>query len=105
MFPRGMTLFHDKNPEGFIVHFMEKASTHSPEEAKQIAQEVLADPRRKAGVPNLLSVFEMPAIYPDCVEAWHNDMDNNQKQIALNEIKVPTLVIAGQKDALVPYSH
>ena len=56
-------------------------------------------------MPALLGVFERPVLYPASMEAWHNDMDNDQKQIALNEIKVPTLVVAGDKDKLVPLSH
>ena len=47
---KGMDAFYAKKPADFIVHFMAKASTHSTEEAKQIASEILADPRRVSAV-------------------------------------------------------
>ena len=104
-FPRGMAYFAAKKPADYVVHFMEKNSTHSAEEAKQQAVEILADPRRAAMVDVVTDMMVGPAVYPECYDSWYNDMDNNQKQIPLEDIKLPTLVIHGTHDALVPLSH
>ena len=50
-------------------------------------------------------IFIAPALYADVKEAWNADLDHNQIQIPLEEIKVPTLVVHGKYDKLVPVSH
>ena len=77
--PRGMRLFYEKKPVDFVVHNMEKMSTHTKEEQRQMAKEILEDPRRKVICDAMADVFVGPALYPESYESWYNDMDNDQK--------------------------
>ena len=75
--PRGMRYYYEKNPVGFIVHNMEKMSTHTEEEARKVAEDVLKDPRRKAICDAFADVFVGPALYPESYDSWFNDMEND----------------------------
>ena len=103
--PRAMRYYYEKNPVGFIVHFMEKTSTHTEEEAKKVAEEIFQDPQRLAICNELADVFIGPALYPESYETWYNDMDNDQMQIPLENINIPTLIVHGVRDKIVPFSH
>ena len=74
---------------------MEKMSTHTPEEARKVAEEILQDPRRKKICDAFSDVFVGPALYPEKYSSWYNDMENDQKNIPLENINIPTLVVHG----------
>ena len=75
--PRGMRYYYEKNPVGFIVHYMETLSTHTKEESRKAAEDIVKDPRRKAICDALADVFIGPALYPESYDSWYNDMDND----------------------------
>ena len=56
-------------------------------------------------VKMITMIMIAPALYPDVKETWDNDLDVDQVQIPLEEIKVPTFVQHGRYDALVPIAH
>ena len=76
--PRGLGYYYEKNPVGFVVHFMSTTSTHTEEEAKVVAEEILQDPRRKAMCDQLIEATIGPALYPESYETWYNDIDVDQ---------------------------
>ena len=76
--PRGLGYYYEKNPAGFIVHFMSTTSTHTEEEAKKVAEEILQDPRRKAMCDQLTEVTIGPVLYPESYTTWYNDIDVDQ---------------------------
>ena len=100
-----MSYFYEKKPVDFIVHNMEKMSTHTDEEARKVAEDILQDPRRKALCDAFSDVFMGPALYPEAYPSWFNDMENDQKNIPLENINIPTLIVHGVRDKIVPFSH
>ena len=103
--PRGMRYYYEKKPVDFIVHNMEKTSTHTGEEARKVAEDIVKDPRRMAISDALADIFIGPALYPESYDSWYNDMENDQKQIPLENINIPTLIVHGVRDKIVPISH
>ena len=59
-----------------------------------------------ATVGRLSELMQVMAVYPNTVETMKHDHSHlNVEDIPLEEIKVPTLILHGDKDKQVPYEH
>ena len=93
------------SPANIIKGMMDEQSTFTGPEKEEKAKEVAADPERIARLETLMRVGHSNPVYPCFMDGLIADVKSYETKINFEEIKVPTLVVHGDKDGDIPYSQ
>ena len=95
----------EKNPASAFKALLDEMSTYDEVEKKALSAEWAKDQWNLDVAKRLFLQDFGKVAYPHAVDGMLNDVANNKERIPLDEIKVPSLIIHGDKDKLLPVSQ